>query len=616
VLPWNLENKDVVLTTSDAEVVTVDSNGNVIAVGAGQATVTATTVAAPYLFATCQITVENINDVSLNGMLYNAEEQIEWMSFNLLDAENWTSNFVESKMQFLAGGQHGDVLYVHDGTNMYGVNADTFEVTNYGLVHETWQWSDATTGPLTPAGYFDRLVGIISDGLSIGVMDVESGMGYEVPHYSEFTTDKAALIAYVGPTTYHNGFELCYGHEYYILSENGNLYHDILYAFYDKDAGDIFYDDKLTLVGETGLNLKGAANVRSDVKASMYYDLANDYLIVSAYTEGDSASVYVFQPDACAPVEVGSFGDGFWPVISLYSYDALTDVTVKVKPGQASCYVGETIQLTATVYMAEYDRTVTWSSSDESIATVNSNGVVTALKAGTVTITATSKEANEAHQLVSASATITVKPLAEVDVMLHAYVQTEDCRQTQRLRCRNRIYTKIVYGTAQNCIFGFALVQRQTVCQTSVQINQRISHSDLPHFNSMKESHHLFLDDKLTGSMPFDILYNRFFILRIAEVSHIINGSLNASAPVLEGFSALGGSALILLIDCREKREAHLSFQVGDRPRSFKQGQFPVSGRFTLGIKGNAINGDSLAVIFAHIVTAQKGSSPSEGRSV
>ena len=426
VLPWNLENKDVVLTTSDASVVTVDVNGNVIAVAPGKATITATTVAAPYMFATCEITVEKINDVSLNGMLYNADENIEWMSFNLLDAENWTSTFVENEMQFLAGGQHGDDIFVHDGVNMYGVNIDTFEVTDYGVIHETWQWSDGAPGPRTPAGYFDRMVGIISGGLSIGVMDVVTGMGYEVPHYSEFTTDKAALIAYVGPTTYHNGFELCYGHEYYILSENGNLYHDILYAFYDKDACEVFYDDKLTLVGETGLDLKGAANVRSDVKASMYYDLANDYLIVTAYTKGETASVYVFQPDACAPVEVGNFGEGFWPVVSLYAYDALTDVTVKVKPGQTECYVGETVQLNATVYMAEHDRTVTWTSSDETIATVNANGLVTALKAGTVTITATSKEANSAHQLVSASATITVKPLAEVDVMLHAYIQTEE----------------------------------------------------------------------------------------------------------------------------------------------------------------------------------------------
>ena len=199
-----------------------------------------------------------------------------------------------------------------------------------------------------------------------------------------------------------------------------------MYAFFDKDAQEVFYDDKLTLVGETGLNLKGAANVQSDVKASMYYDLANDYLIVSAYTKGETASVYVFQPDACAPVEVGNFGEGFWPVVSLYAYDALTDVTVKVKPGQAECYVGETVQLNATVYMAEYDRTVTWTSSDESIATVNNNGVVTALKAGTVTITATAKERNDAGLYASASATITVKPLAQVDVMLHAYIQTEE----------------------------------------------------------------------------------------------------------------------------------------------------------------------------------------------
>ena len=426
VLPWNLIDKSLTWTTTDQNVVTVDENGVITAVGVGTATIKATTNAAPYLFATCDVTVNSVQDVELNGMLHAADGGIEWINFNLLSAGNWTSTFQQEGVQFLAGGMHEDVIYVHDGEYMYGVDADTFEVTNYGIIHESWLWSDATTGPETPAGYFDRLVGIINGGRCIGVMDVEAGMGYEVSHYGDFTDDPAAVIAYVGPTTFHDGFELCYGHEYYIMTESGQLYHDIIYAFFDSDAQEVFYSDNLTHVGSTGLKLTGASDPTSNTFASMYYDLANDYLIVSTYTQGKSAAVYVLQPDACAPVEVAGFGTGVGPVISLYSYDALTDVTVKVKPDKAECYVGESVKLSATVYMAEFDRTVTWSSSDESIATVNSNGVVTALKAGTVTITATAKERNDAGQYATASATITVKPLAQVDVMLHAYIQTEE----------------------------------------------------------------------------------------------------------------------------------------------------------------------------------------------
>ena len=316
VLPWNLEDKGLNWITSNADVVTVDAAGNITAVGVGVATITATTRSMPHLAASCTVTVSDIQDLELNGMLYNADSKIEWANFNLLDAENWTSNFVTEGYQFMAGGLHGDVLYVHDGNHMYGVDANNFEVTDYGYLHESWLWSDATTGPRTPDNYFDRLVGIINGGMCIGVMDVVNGMGYEIANHRTFAEDPAALIAYIDSTTFFDGMDTRYGHEYYILTEGGKLYHDVIYAFYDPDLG-VVYSDSLTYIGSTGLNLSGMSNPTGPSKGSMYYDIVNDYLVVTAYRNGyESAAVYVFQPDACAPVEVGSFGTDVWPVVS------------------------------------------------------------------------------------------------------------------------------------------------------------------------------------------------------------------------------------------------------------------------------------------------------------
>src|SRR5207249_583876 len=63
-------------------------------------------------------------------------------------------------------------------------------------------------------------------------------------------------------------------------------------------------------------------------------------------------------------------------------------------PGAASVIVGQTVQLMATLKDARgnvpTDRTVTWSSGDTAVATVNSVGLVTAKGAGSVTIAAAS----------------------------------------------------------------------------------------------------------------------------------------------------------------------------------------------------------------------------------
>jgi len=54
---------------------------------------------------------------------------------------------------------------------------------------------------------------------------------------------------------------------------------------------------------------------------------------------------------------------------------------------------GETLQLTATVLPENAtDRTVTWTSSDPAVATVDATGLVTAVAAGTATITATTND--------------------------------------------------------------------------------------------------------------------------------------------------------------------------------------------------------------------------------
>ena len=84
---------------------------------------------------------------------------------------------------------------------------------------------------------------------------------------------------------------------------------------------------------------------------------------------------------------------------------------VKVSPISTTLVLGgdkATAQLTATVEGTggAFDKTVSWSSSNEAVATVDENGLVTAKAEGTATITATAK----GNPDVKGTSTITVKP--------------------------------------------------------------------------------------------------------------------------------------------------------------------------------------------------------------
>ncbi|MCQ2348722.1 MAG: Ig-like domain-containing protein [Paludibacteraceae bacterium] len=78
---------------------------------------------------------------------------------------------------------------------------------------------------------------------------------------------------------------------------------------------------------------------------------------------------------------------------------------ISVTPSVAGMKELTTLQLTATIQPAEADnQKVIWSSSDETVATVDANGIVTAARFGQVTITATSDE----FPTMQATTTITV----------------------------------------------------------------------------------------------------------------------------------------------------------------------------------------------------------------
>ncbi len=89
--------------------------------------------------------------------------------------------------------------------------------------------------------------------------------------------------------------------------------------------------------------------------------------------------------------------------VDVYVYD----LTIAVDHATLDLYEGEQHELE--VYLTAVGRPVQWTTSDENIAIVDNDGVVTGIAPGTATITATLKEGLES------SCTVTVKALKEFD---------------------------------------------------------------------------------------------------------------------------------------------------------------------------------------------------------
>lgn len=104
-------------------------------------------------------------------------------------------------------------------------------------------------------------------------------------------------------------------------------------------------------------------------------------------------------------------GSGVSASCEVTVYPATTKVTISAKDGKlpASISVDTTLELTASSLPAGTKGTYTWKSSNEKIAAVDANGVVTAIKAGKVKITCTAADGT------NKSASVTLKVIEAIE---------------------------------------------------------------------------------------------------------------------------------------------------------------------------------------------------------
>lgn len=155
--------------------------------------------------------------------------------------------------------------------------------------------------------------------------------------------------------------------------------------------------DELTCDSFEGLYYLNCTVYPDDATNTNVKWASSDPDVVQVYSSGDRRGQVVPQNPGIATITVSAQEN---PAVT---YDCIVTVTA-TRPVESISLnhdaktftkAGETLQLTATIYPdSATNKTVTWKSSDEKVATVDESGLVTAVGNGTANITATTEDGN------------------------------------------------------------------------------------------------------------------------------------------------------------------------------------------------------------------------------
>ena len=181
---------------------------------------------------------------------------------------------------------------------------------------------------------------------------------------------------------------------------------------------------------KTGVSLKVGETVT--LTATVKPDDATDKIVTWSTSD---ASVATVSDGVVTAIKLGSATirakAGDKEATCVITVEATPVTSVTLDQTSASLKVGETVSLTATVKPDDAtDKSVTWSSSNTSVATVSSTGVVTAKSAGSAIITVTTKDGSKT---ATCSVTVKAKTVSVTGVSLDYTSLTMTEGETQTL---------------------------------------------------------------------------------------------------------------------------------------------------------------------------------------
>ena len=381
VLPEDVTDKTVTWSTSDASIATVDAEGNVKAIAVGEATITAT---CGDKSATCKVTVNPIlaDSITLDKteltLTIGASEKL---TATVLpeDVTDKTVTWSTSDAAIATVDNEGNVTAVSVGeatiTATCGDKSATCKVTVNPILAEsitldkteltlTIGASEKLTPTVLPEDVTDKTVTWSTSDASIATVDAEGNV-------KAISVGEATITATCGDKS-----ATCKVTVNPILAESITL-------------------DKTELTLTIGASEKLTAIVLpEEVTDKTVTWSTSDAAIATVDTEGNVTAISVGEATITA-----TCGDR--TATCKVTVNQILAESITLDKTELTLTIGETEKLTATVLPEDVtDKTVTWSTSDAAIATVDTEGNVTAISVGEAVITATCGEISTSCRVI------------------------------------------------------------------------------------------------------------------------------------------------------------------------------------------------------------------------
>ena len=248
IFPQNTDFPNVTWSSSDTTVVSVDSNGKIIAHNPGIAVITATAVNG--ISATCSVTVEDINisRITLNQTsitLYIGDHQLLSYSYEPLDAANTTITWSSSNSSIASVDSNGKVTAHSDGYVSITARTSNGKTASCHVNVKT----DYTKGCSLQLPYYPQTLSYFSVSSITGNVNVYSRteitkISYE---FENSTNGMVSLKVYFdGSKTYGGQSDYC-KFRWRLIDSNGNVYKSGNFLLGGLFTGDTFANQEVNI---------------------------------------------------------------------------------------------------------------------------------------------------------------------------------------------------------------------------------------------------------------------------------------------------------------------------------------------------------------------------------